>query len=261
MRKHAKLASTMMVAGLFLVGCGGGGSSIPFDRLPDPTVRFFNASPDSAGLTFKINDDSRAANLEYFQSSPDFAAIPFVNDEDGAIDYSISNAADDVELERDNAFFDRDKNFLIVAFGKVNPGVEFEKGLQQVVMEIDRRPVQGKARLFILNAYVNSQGSDNRQINFQTVDPTNPNSTQRPQFNRNNLVYGAFRTDSSVLDIDPGTRTFQARAADSDGVVILAQKTFVFEANTLYFALVTGQADATDPARQPKIEFFPLSPR
>ncbi|MBS1705948.1 MAG: DUF4397 domain-containing protein [Armatimonadetes bacterium] len=260
MKMRTKLAfGASTLALLIIAGCGGSGTSNPADQLADPTVRFFNASPDTTGLKFFYNNEQLASNLNYFESTPDFQSVDFVLEEDGAIDFSVSDAGTGEELQRDNQVFNRDTHTLIVAIGKQNPGLEFAKGLQQLLIPVDRRPVQGKSRLYILNALVQGQDIENRPITFRTVDPADPLTNNTALFSKSNLEYGAFNANASVLDIDSGTRTFQARASDVDAVVVFAQKTFVFESGKIYFALVGGQMDATATDRQPKIEFFPLS--
>lgn len=237
------------------IGCGGEGGG---NQLPKPVILFLNVSPDSGNLQFSVNDTNVGGPLAYTQSTGDFTTIEDVTDEDGGSDVKVTDADTGTELERDSQVFQRDNDILCIAYGLQNPGAEFEKRLQQLIIGINRRPVTGKARLYILNAFLPRVGVSPRQINFQNVDPNDPLSNSRPLYSRNNLVYGAF-ADSSILDVDPGTITFQARASDSDAIVVLAQTTYTFEAGRIYLTIVGGQETNSDVNRQGRVLVFPLT--
>lgn len=262
MKKHVwswTLATAF--AAVSLSGCGGTSYTNPYDRLPAPTVRFLNAVPDStAGLTFSVDNVVKASGIGFRGSSADFEKIGTTTEEDGATDISVSDSGSGLEYDRFNDVFSNDTDTLIIAYGKVNSLTESEKTLLITRFNLSRRVVQGKARLFIFNAYLPAVGVDTRQINFQSADPSDPLSAKKPQFITSNINYGVVESQN-LLDIDPGTRLMQARDSASDAVTVVCSKTFTFEANKIYVALVSGQVDASDPAKQPTIEFIPISTR
>lgn len=243
-----------------LIGCGGGGSSEDItDRFPDPTVFFINSVPDVNQLAFKINDLQLVPNLGYLNTNADFLTIARDKEEDGGTDYSIENGTTGEEFERDNRTFEKDTDSLILAFGLANPGTEITKKIQQFVIQVNRRVVAGKCRLLIFNALIQPAGVDGRSINFRDVDPADPDTLVNPLFGKDNLQFGTFANDASILDVDPGTRTFQARASDSDAVEIFCQRTITLRSNTIMLALVTGRVDSNDANLQPRIEFINIS--
>jgi hypothetical protein len=256
MKKRPYLGICSVAVALALAGCGGSTSN---RKDPNPALSFMNLVPDTAGLKFVIDDATLASNQAYLQYNTDFPFITYRTAEEGGSEYIISDATTGIEIERDSSEFALDTDNIVLAVGKQNPGSEVEKRLQQTVISINRRIVPGKARLFIINAFVPASGINLKNINFRNVDPANPTSNSRPLYGRDNLVFGAFRSDISVIDIDAGTWTFQARDAEADAVTVIAQKDFTFERDKLYMAVVVGQEDATDPARQPKIEFLPIA--
>lgn len=245
---------------VFVSGCGGGGSDLS-QRLPEPTMLFVNAVSDSSQLAFYVNDVQNHANLKYLETSPDFMGIQNILEEDGGTDLSVSDATTGEEIERDNSVFDRDTDNITIAYGLLNYGSDDTKRLQMKFFGINRRIVIGKARLMIFNGLVQPAGVDPRSITFRDVDPATPLTTQAAQYSRQQLQYGAFAESASVMDIDSGTRTFQARASDSDSVEVFAQTTYTFQPNTLYIALVAGQVDSTDPTAKARIEFIPITAR
>lgn len=243
-----------------LFGCGGGGSDLT-QRLAEPTMLFVNAVSDSNELAFYVNDVQNHANLKYLQTSPDFMSISNILEEDGGTDLSVTDATSGEEIERDNTVFDRDTDNMTIAYGLLNPGSDDTKRLQLKYFSFNRRIVIGKARLFIFNALAQPAGIDPRNITFRDVDPNNPLTTSAAQYSRQQLQYGAFAESASVMDVDSGTRTFQARASDSDAVEVFAQQTYTFQPNTLYIALVSGQVDSTDATTKARIEFIPITAR
>lgn len=245
---------------LVAAGCGGGGVSA-LDALPDPTVRFFNLSPDSSAIGFQIDDKKLATNTAFLGSNADFTAFKFVFDDSGGSDYFITDDSNGTELARENAQFDKNTDHMILAYGKVTPGTELAKRIQMLNVGINRRIVPGKARIYIFNGYVPRLGIEPRTVNFRSIDALGSVSIAKAQYERTSLQYGAFDASASVIDVDPGTRIFQARATDSDAVVILAEGQAALASNKIYFAIIAGQEDSADPAKQGKITFVELSTR
>jgi len=245
---------------LGLTGCGGSGSNSSL--LPNPLVRFVNASPDSGQLQFLMNDVARSAPLTYLASSDDFASVPFITDDEGGYDFSVNDVGSGNELERDNTSIGRDTASIIISYGLTNPGLDDEKKVQQAIATVDRvTPIGNKARLVIFNAAVQPTGTEPLSIDFQTVDLTDPLSQGTPQFSKPNLTYGAYSETASVLLIDSGSKTLQARLS-SDGagstVVVVAQDTFNLIPGKIYLALVSGVVDSVIPGQAPKISLIEI---
>jgi len=261
-RKSLFVLTAAVVGSIFFAGCGGGGTISVNDRLPDPYIWFFNAIPDNTGgVDFAIDDTVLSARLAYLGSSADVLQIDDVSETDGATDVSITDgAAGGVEIDRINEVFTKDTDALLVAVGKQNNLGEDDKAAKILRMNINRRVVPGKARLYILNAYTPSFGTKVRQISLQTADPADPLSTRRPQFQVQSVNYTTFESHN-VLDMDPGTYLMQARDSDSDAVTVVASKTFTFEANKIYLAAVTGQVDSSDTNRRPRLDFITVPTR
>lgn len=261
-RKSLFVLTAAVVGSIFFAGCGGGGTSSITDRLPDPYVWFFNVIPDNTGgVTFSVDDTVLSARLAYLGSSADVTQIDDVAEDDGGTDVSIADGAvGGSEIDRINELFNKDTDALLVAVGKQNNLGEDDKVAKILRMNINRRVVPGKARLYILNAYLPAFGTKVRQINLQTADPADPLSTRRPQFQVQSVNYTNFESHN-VLDMDAGTYLMQARDSDSDAVTVVASKTFTFEPNKIYLAAVTGQVDASDTTRRPRLDFVVVPTR
>lgn len=239
-----------------LAGCGGGGSLI---NQPDGQIRLFNASPDST-LDFRIDDVNERAGVAYLGNSPAFRTIAFRADTDGGYDMSVIVPGTEREV-RSEQFFARDQSYLWVAFGLATPD-NVDKRLDHTFIPISREaPIGNKARLIIFNALNSGPGFESNAVNFQSFNPSDPNSGDNPQFIRGSLGYGSFDQSGNLMDIDSGTLTFQARQTGSDAAVIFAQKTFTFESGKIYFALVSGVVGDPVVAKQPTITFFEIAPR
>lgn len=244
--------------GLLAVGCGGSGS--PEDRLPDPNVRFVNSVVSTQNLDFFLNTDRAAPNLPYTTATPDFQRIDFIRESDDAYDITITPAGDVEELDRLATSFAKDTNTLILAYGLLNYGADLEKRPQVLLVQTPRvRPIGDKSLVMVVNALARPTGVENEAINFQSVDPSDPNSEDNPQFRKSNIGFGTYSADANDLLIDSGTRTFQARQAGSDAIEVYASREFTFEPGRVYLALVTGQVENTTAGLAPQIVFIEIS--
>ena len=89
----------MAALAVFVVaGCGG--STVRGEEgLPDPTIKFVNAASDSGAIEFYLNDELKAANVNYLSASGPFIKVPFKSDLDGGYDLSsrVPGSQDDID--------------------------------------------------------------------------------------------------------------------------------------------------------------------
>ena len=255
MKKTVFSVIALLGTAIFLTGCGGSTST---NVLPDPVIRFINASPDST-LDAKLNEVAHATAVPYLSATAGFSTIKFIEEVDGGYDCTVIVPGTENEV-RDAQIFTRDLSYLWIAFGLNNNNNEQTKRLDQVFFAINREaPIGSKSHLIIFNALAEKDGQENSPIDFQSYDPANPASGDNPQYQKQALVFGAYDSNKSNIDIDSGTQTFQARQNGSDAALVYAQSTFNFVPGKIYLALVSGKVGDSDPAKQPKITFIELA--
>jgi hypothetical protein len=235
----------VLATAVSVAGCGGSTNSVVV--LPDPVVRFINASPNSAGMDMFANDVQVANNVPYLGSNP-----TFVSTEQGDYDIKVQETSDPtgetqaIEVKQMN----RDQDFLAFSCGLVTPpNTEFDKRLRCSMNTFNRtRPNGDKARLIVFNAYVAAPGLDTPSIDFQ-----NPGDT--PRFSAGDIPFGEGRE----LTVDAGPDTFVARRNGTE-LEIVPQNTFTFGGGKIYAAVVTGIEDSVG-ATAPKIVYIELQTR
>jgi hypothetical protein len=204
--------------------CGGGGTNSI--ELPNPVIRFVNASPNSVAMSALANDVTIGSAVPYLGSSASFLRLD-------AGDYDIL-CQEDGDPETQAVEFrtmNRDQDFLAVSTGLVTPpNTELDKRMVCTPFTFNRvRPNGDKAKLIVVNALNRGFGDSNVPIDFQ-----NPGDT--PRFRLPNL---AFAAAGQELIVDAGSDTLVARRAGSE-LEVTPQKTFTFEGGKIYLALVSG---------------------
>ena len=227
------------IVALFLVGCGGSGSS----SLPKPMVRVINASPDSTALDFLVDDETLGSAIIPLGSSPDFAAV-----DSGDRDVVILENGTTIQLVAEVQNFEDDRNYLIVALGLKLFGTEDLKRLRALTLQVDRTiPNGNKARLYVVHAYNRKVGFLTPNIDFQTPG-------DNPLFQIPNMAFG---TQTSIL-VDSGAVTYEARRAGTTSV--LASATTTLGAGKIYAVIVGGIEDEAPP-KNPTITFIEVAAR
>lgn len=236
--------------GLFLlcavfVGSSCGGSQSGVVTLPDPVIRFINASPNSTALDMSVNDTQIANNVPYLGSSATFASVLQAD-----YDVSVQEDGNPETQAIEVAQLNRNQDYVAVATGLVTPpNTEFDKRLRCTPAPFNRtRPNGDKARLLVFNAYNRSFGNDTPTIDFQ-----NPGDT--PQFQIQDIPFGEGRE----LIVDATALTFVARRNGTE-FEITPQNTFTFGGGKIYAAIVSGIEDETG-AQAPKITYIELQSR
>jgi len=230
------------------------------DRLPDPTVRFVNGVVGNQAVDVFLNEDRTVADLGYTFATADFQRIDFIRESEDAYDVTVKPAGDVEELDRIANSFAKDTHTIVLAYGLKDFGADFEKRPQIALIPTSRvRPIGEKALILVVNDLARPEGVQNEAIDFQSVDPTDPNSEDNPLFKKANIGYGTYSATANDVLIDSGTRTFQVRQSGSDAVEVYAEREFNFEAGKVYLALVAGQVENTTPGLAPQIVFIPLS--
>lgn len=224
-------------------GCGGAQSGVVV--LPDPVIRFINASPNSTALDFAVNDTQIGNNVPYLGSSPTFVSV-----EQGDYDLMVQEDADPETQALEVSQLNRNQDYISVAIGLVTPpNGEFDKRLRATAAPFNRiRPNGDKARLLVFNAYNRSLGNENPSIDFQ-----NPGDT--PTFVINDIPFGEGRE----LIVDATTQVFVARRNGTE-FELTPQNTFTFQGGKIYAAIVSGIEDAAG-AQAPKITYVELQTR
>lgn len=234
---------------LSLAGCGGTTLKGP-DALPDPTVKFINASPDSASLDYYLNDDLKGPGINYLQASSGFLTVPYKSELDGGYDISSRAPGTQEDVDRISGSLDRNHHFIFTTLGLLFPADgDEEKKARMLLTDIDRVPPTGdKAHLYVLHAFCRSAGNETPPLNFQTPG-------DNPQFKLENLDFGG----SKDIVVDSGFQTFEARRADVDGEQIYASAGVNLASGGIYFVIIGGIEDSgTTP---PTIQFIPLEPK
>jgi hypothetical protein len=227
----------LAIAGIALAGCGGGGGG---GGLPNPTVRFFNGSPDSTALNFLLDDTVEAALLAYLESTPDFESV-----DDRVRDLRIQEDGTSVDLWNEIVDLVKDKHYLICSIGLENFGTENLKRIRTLFTEIDRTAPNGsRVRLIIVHGYNRETGLETPAIDFQTPG-------DNPQFSADNIAYASSR----VLEVDAGNWTFEARREGTE--TILTSQNITLGGGKIYAAFVLGVENAAG-IQAPRIEFVEL---
>lgn len=243
-----------MICGLAVLaavaGCGGGGGG---SNLPDPLLRFVNASPDANPLIFRVdsNDDSlQSSALAYQASSADLGF-----DDDGDVDLRLIDSVGSAELDAIAFTLTRDRKYVVLAKGLQNYGNELLKRLRLVAFQYDKNAPNGtRARLLVIHAFMREAGFDTDNLDFQggevgLYDPNNP------QFEVENIGFDA--DNASVKEVDAGVPLiFEARRAGTENVY--ASSTFTFDAGGIYLALITG-IEGQPGALAPQIQYIKLN--
>lgn len=234
-----------------LAGCGGGTRSGD-EALPDPTIKFVNASADSPQLSFSMNDVEKAAALAYLSATAGFMRVPYLSDLDGAYDLSCKVPGSLEDADRIANVLNRDTHYVLSATGLRDPldGDE-EKRLRLALTPVDRvAPTGDKARLYVLHAFSRSPGNETPQLDFQTPG-------DNPQFIIENIDFGSTRD----IVVDSGFQVFEARRADADGENIYASTGITLKSSSIYFVVIGGIEDDPDPSREPTIRFIEMEPK
>lgn len=239
MKINARIWLIVVAVGVVL-GCGGGGSSV--SEVPDPVMRFINASPNSTALDAFANEIQLGNNVPYLGSSANFLSM-----EPGEYDI-ISQEDANPETQTIETFTTvKDTSLLAVAYGLVTPpNDEFDKRLRVATFSFDRnRPNGDQARLIVVHAYNAAFENFTPQVDFR-------NPGDNPQINLPAIDFGANRT---VL-VDAGPQTFVARRTGTEAEVT-PQKTFTFQGGKIYAAIISGVEDAVG-TQSPQINYIEL---
>lgn len=234
-----------------LAGCGGSSSTGEGSNLPNPNLKFINASPDGGSLTLSLNGEVLFPNVPYLGATPGFTSFKYISEADGGYDAILIPTDGGEEIDRDYKIFDRGSNQLAIALGLRFPGDDLFKRLRVSYGSVDRtRPVGGKSRLLVLHALSEPPGTDTPAITF-----TNPG--KNPLVSVDNIDFGM----SKKADVDAGTFTFQAKRADVTGDTIYVEQQLTFAPGAIYLVVISGIVGASDPAQQPKITLVPIEPK
>lgn len=226
---------------LFAAGCGGTGTSSVLP--PDPELMFFNVSPDSTPISFFLDDLEVKTGQTYLQSPSPFLAVT-----PGDQDMSIAPSAGGDTTWGEAVFLERDKSYLIVAFGLENFGGEPLKRQRIAILQTSRTSPNNSARLIVLHAYNRSTGFATPTIDFQ-------NPGDNPEYKQEAITFG----NRAEIVVASGTYTFVARRTNTENE-ITPQVTQNFEGGKIYLAVVSGIEDAVG-AQAPKITFFEVPTR
>jgi hypothetical protein len=184
---------------------------------------FFNASSDAASVDFYL-DGALSASALASGTGSDFA---LTDPQDR--DVSVHDAGTTTEYDLILQTFARNKHYVLSNIGLVNFGGEFEKRLRLVATEVDRHLLNGsKARLVIFHAFSRASGFQTPNIDFQ-------NPGNNPQYKAGNIEFAT----SSVMTIDAGVRTFEARRAGTEEVFATLTN-YDFGVGRMYLVFVMG---------------------
>lgn len=221
-----------------LVGCGGSSSNA---GLPDPKIRFVNASPDSTSLNFFLNDDVKGANLAFGSAN---AAFDIVDPE--LYDINVRENGTSVDLDTVTRDLKSDTRTLVVSAGLEEFGIEFSKRLRLTFQDINlTAPNDGKSRLYVYHGFI-------RQTGFETpnIDFASPGST--PLYELKDISFGG----SSMIEVDAGSQTFDVKRNGTDQVYV--SSTLNLESGKIYLVLVSG-VQAAVGAQAPSIRAIALN--
>jgi hypothetical protein len=213
------LAGALGVALVLAFGCGGGAGT----GGDDPTLAFFNGSPDAPNIDFFMDDDLMAADVEYLTKS-DWQSTDAQDRDIGALEAGTTTQIDLIFRT-----LSEDRHYLFPVLGLYNYGSELEKRARLAPAEISRtRPNGSKSGLIIFHGFC-------REAGFQTpsIDFRNPGNN--PQFIAEDIPFAG----SAHLLIDSGVHDFVARRNGTEEVYA-ALDDFNFEAGKIYGVFVVG---------------------
>jgi len=240
MAKGMRLVGLFALAAVALWGCGGssGGDSGP--RVERPEVRFVNASADTSGLDFRVDDETVVSALDFGGSTPNFQQF----DAD-SYDVTIRDAGQEEDAWAEVFNLESDQNYVIASFGLRRFGEDAFKRLRVTAIPVDRSVPNGnKARLIILNSF-------NRAPEFQNVLIDFQNPGTNPQFSARDIGFGG----TSTLLVDSGEQTFEARQSGAEQV--FASESVTLESGKVYFVVVGGTEGETGN-QAPDLNFIEL---
>jgi hypothetical protein len=231
------LFGLVAIGALALVGCAGGGGG---GGLPNPTIRYFNGSPDSTSLNFLLDDAVEASQLAYLESTPDFESV-----QARIRDLRVQEDGSSIDLWSEVVDLQKDRHYLVSAVGIENFGSEPLKRLRLLFTELDRTAPNGtRARLLIVHGYNRAAGLETPPIDFQTPG-------DNPQFRVSDIAYA----NTATLEVDAGNWTFEARRQGTQ--TILVQQNITLEGGKIYAAYVLGIENGLGQ-HTPRIEFVEL---
>lgn len=240
MRLRSNRFVCALLAGMVLVGCGGGGSTGTSED--KPTYRLINASADTPALDFFLDNDKAGDSIPYGGSTGDFKSIKA--DLHDIVLHPVG-AAEDAWAEAYN--FRNGQDLAIVAFGLSSFGEEYYKRLRLANILINRsRPNGNRSRLYVVNSFNRLPGFDNVSVDFK-------NPGDNPQYALRDIGVGGF----SEFELDSGTQTFELRLSGAEQV--FATKDLTFGAGKIYVVLLCGIEEATG-AQAPDIKLVELQP-
>ena len=216
----------VLVAGLVLAtGCGGGGGG---GSLPNPTVGFFNASPDSPNVDFLVDDGDFGAN------NPFLSGTAFKSSDPDGRDLRALESGTTNEIDVVFSILNKDKHYLVALLGLVNFGSENLKRSRLTAIQVNRdAPIGNKARLYIFHGYNREAGFDTPNIDFK-------NPGDNPQFKAADIPPGQAQ---SIL-VDSGNVDYEVRRSGTDQVLIPAA-TLALGAGKIYGVYVVGVENGT----------------
>ncbi len=194
------LAFLCVLAALFVLGCGGAGGG---SQGRDPTVRFYNGSPDSPDLDFLMDSDVMASFLAFLEGSASFVSI-----EPGERDIVLRESGTTNEIDAVFGELPRDTDAIFSAIGLFDFQGEFDKRIRIAPTEVDRSVPNGNtARLIIIHGF-------NRAFGFATPNIDFQNPGDNPQFKAPDIAFAA----SATLVVDAVPQIFQARRAGTEEI-------------------------------------------
>lgn len=219
------MVTALVLGSVVWLGCGGSSVST---TVPDPIVRFVNASPDSTALNFFLNDDVKASALPFAGSSPPFESIT-----PDAYDVNVKENGASLDLDTVVRTFASDEKTLVISAGLVDFGTQFSKRVRLTFTRVDLTPPNGnKSRIVWYHGFI-------REAGFETpnIDVASPGDT--PTYVSSNIAFGG----SAVMDVDAGSQTFDVKRAGVDQ--IYTSSTLSFTPGKTYLGLVSGVQGAT----------------
>lgn len=241
------LLALLVTFALLLAGCGGGGGSGGGGGVRDATYLFVNLSPDSAPLDLLLDNTVSESDVTYGNRATGFRSAP-----EELVDLTL-RTQDGTEADVIAHTFAPGTDVLVLALGlQTVPGTEFLKRLRIRLAGVNRAaPVGDRARLIVVNAYVERPGFDTPDLTFQ-----NPGLT--PLTKVTNIGFG----DVREVVVDSGASDWEMRVSDADPLAAaLASTNTTLAAGGVYVAVMGGLEGSADPTRRPAIRFISVPTR